>query len=75
MQSQAAAREIAAREGRAIAFSHPVQTNAISTVAAENASGPGLTSGLLSRCEPRRRVLLPLAAMSEEQGREVLLPH
>jgi len=52
---QAAAREIAARESRAAIRSRPVQTNAISRVAAENASGPGLTVRLVSRCEPRRR--------------------
>jgi len=51
-----------------------VHTHAISRVAAENASGPGLTLRLLARCEPRRRDRLPLAAMSEEQGREGLLP-
>src|SRR5712692_4336873 len=61
----AAAHEIAARESHATASSRPVQTNAISRVAAWNASGPGLTVRLLSRCEPRRRVRLPLAAMSE----------
>jgi len=50
-----------------------VHTHAISRVAAENASGPGLTVRVLSGCEPRRRVRLPLAAMSEEQEREKLL--
>jgi len=65
-----AAREIGARESRATVGSRPVHTNAISSVAAWNASGPGLTVRLLSRCEPRRRVRLPLAAMSEEHGRD-----
>jgi hypothetical protein len=61
--SPLAAREIAARESRATAFARRVQTHAISRVAAENASGPGLTVELLQRCEPRRQVRLPLAAM------------
>src|SRR6202022_2705410 len=72
--STPAAREIAARESCATAFSRPVQTNAISRVPSGNASGPGLTVRLLPRGELRRRVRLPLAAMSEEQGREGLLP-
>jgi len=69
-----AAREIGARESRATVRSRPLHTNAISRVLAWNASGPGLTLRLLSGCEPRRRVRLPLAAMSEEPGREVLWP-
>jgi hypothetical protein len=60
-----AAREIGARESRSTVLSRLVHTHAISRVAAENASGPGLTVRLLSRCELRRRVRLPLAAMSE----------
>jgi hypothetical protein len=64
-----AAREIGARESHASDRFRPVHTNAISRVSAWNASGPGLTLRLWSRCEPRRRVRLPLAAMSEEQGR------
>jgi hypothetical protein len=52
-----------------------VQTNAISRVPSENASGPGLTVRLLSRCKPRRRVRLPLAAMSEEHGTQEPSPH
>jgi hypothetical protein len=63
--SKPAAREIAARESHSTDFSRPVQTNAISRVAAWNASGPGLTLRLLSGWEPRRRVRFPLAAMSE----------
>jgi hypothetical protein len=63
-----AAREIAARESWATALSRPAQTNAISRVPSGNASGPGLTLRLLPRREPRRRVRLPLAAMSEERG-------
>src|ERR1700737_273548 len=70
-----AAREIAARESWATAFSRPLQTNAISRVPSGTASGPGLTLRLLSRCEPRRRDRLPLAVMSEEQGTQDLLPH
>ena len=66
--SLAAAREIGARENRATVHSRPSHAHAISRVAAENASGPGLTVRLLSRCEPRRRVRVPLAAMSEEHG-------
>jgi len=38
-----AAREIAARQNRATVYARSVQTNAISRVAAWNASGPGLT--------------------------------
>jgi hypothetical protein len=70
-----AAREIGAREGRATVRSRLVHTNAISRVLAWNPSGPGLTVGLLSRREPRRRVRLPLAAMSEEHEREDLPLH
>jgi len=51
-----------------------MHTHAISRVAAENASGPGLTVELLSLRESRRRVRLPLAAMSEEHGTQELLP-
>ncbi len=69
-----AAREIGARERHLAVRSRPVHTNAISRVAAWNASGPGLTLRLLSGCEPRRRVRLPLPAMSEEQGRADLWP-
>src|SRR6266705_1164958 len=49
-----AAREIGARESRAAVRSRPVHTNAISRVPWGNASGPGLTPRLLSRCEPWR---------------------
>jgi len=69
-----AAREIGARESRATVPSRLLHTNAISRVPSGNASEPGLSVRLLSRCEPRRRVRLPLAAMSEEQGRGKLLP-
>jgi len=72
--STPAAREIAARESGATAFSRPVQTNAISRVPSGNASGPGLTPRLLPRREPWRRVRLPLAAMSEEHGKVELQP-
>jgi len=72
--SKPAAREIGAKESRATVCSRPVHTHAISRVAAENASGPGLTVRVLSGCEPRRRVHLPLTAMSEEHGREELEP-
>ena len=47
-----AAREIGARESRSTVRSRLVHTHAISRAAAENASGPGLTVRLLSRCEP-----------------------
>ena len=61
-------------KSRATVRSRPAHTHAISRVPAENASGPGLIVELLSRREPRRRVRLPLAAMSEERGREELPP-
>ena len=70
-----AAHEIGARESHATVRSRPVHTNAISRVSAWNASGPGLTGRLESCGKPRRRVRLPLAAMSEEHGRRELLPH
>jgi hypothetical protein len=70
--AHAAAREITARESGGNSLPTAVRTNAISRVPAGNASGPELTVRLLSRCETRRRVRLPLAAMSEEQGKKNL---
>jgi len=54
--------------------SRPVHTHAISRVPSGNASGLGLTVRLLVKVRAPAAGRLPLTAMSEEQGREELLP-
>jgi hypothetical protein len=66
--------ETAARESFVFVLFRLLQTNAVSTVPAGNPSRRGYPFGSHATPEPRRRDGLPLAAMSEKQGKKELQP-